>query len=535
MNLYRKSAVVAGSAMLIALAASCKPDLNVTDPNSPDVTRALASAGDVRNLIGNAFNTWHRGMQGGSEPVPGVATAVMADNFTMSFGNFGARFNGQEPRLAYNNNSSSNDATVASSPYDQMYGALGAAADGLNAISRGVVIQSGAGPDETQMMQAFAYLVQGLSLGFESLAFDQGFVVDETSTPGSPTLQPYTAVSAAAVAKFDKAIAAGTGQTWTIPTTYTPGMTLTAAKFVQMANTMAARQLAYTPRTATENAAVNWAKVLTYANAGISSGTPFNLQVIGDGTGLQWYDVLKYYGESQSWVRVDQRVIQLMDPTQPVEYSSPTPPARAQSLDARLGTTTTAGTDYKFVNNIPFAVARGVYFFSQWQHVRYFFHSFEDATGGLVGTVPFVLAAENDLLIAEALVRTGGDRARAAALINNTRVGRGNLPPVTAASSDNDLLAAIFYERDVELFDTGACQPWFDRRRIDVNLVYNAPSLAGGVVPIPIGNTWGFKGGSNLQLGTPRHLPIPAKELETLGLPVYTYGGAPPNPVNPEK
>jgi hypothetical protein len=475
-------------------------------------------------------------MQGGSEPVPGIATAVMADNMTMAFGNFGARFNGQEPRLAYNNSSASNDATVASSPYDQMYGALGAAADGLNAIARGVVIQSGSGPDETQMMQSFAYLVQGLALGFQSLIFDQGFVVDETSTVGSPTLQPYTAVSAAAVSKFDKAIAAGTGKAWTIPAEYTPGMTLTAAKFVQMANTMAARQLAYTPRTATENLAVDWAKVLTYANAGISTGSaPFSLQVLGDGSGNQWYDVLKYYGETPSWVRVDQRVVQLMDPSQPVEYTTVTPPPRAESMDARLGTTATAGTDYTYVPVIPFNPARGVYFFSQWQHSRYYFHSFERPATEFTGILPFVLAAENDLLIAEALVRTGGDKARAAALINNTRVGRGNLPPVTAGSSNNDLLAAIFYERDVELFDTAAGQAWFDRRRIEPTLVYNAPAISGGVVGIPIGNTWGFKGGSNLQLGTPRHLPMPAKELETLGLPVYTYGGAPPNPVNPEK
>src|SRR4051812_26459909 len=306
MNFRYRIAALTGGVALVTLAGACNPDLNVTNPNAPDVSRAVSSPGDVRNLIGSSYLTAYQAMQGpGGAPEPGVALGVMADNFTMAFGNFGARFNGQEPRLAYNNNSSANDATVASSPYDQMYGALGATADGLNAITRGVVIQTGSGPDETQMMQAFAYLIQGLSLGFESLAFDQGFVVDETSTPGSPTLQPYTAVSAAAIAKFDKAIAAGTGKTWTIPAEYTPGMTLTAAKFVQMANTMAARQLAYTPRTATENAAVDWAKVLTYANAGISTGTtPFNLQVNGDGTGLQWYDVLKYYGESQSWVRV---------------------------------------------------------------------------------------------------------------------------------------------------------------------------------------------------------------------------------------
>ena len=107
-----------------------------------------------------------------------------------------------------------------------------------------------------------------------------------------------------------------------------------------------------------------------------------------------------------------------------------------------------------------------------------------------------------------------------------TRVGRGGLTPLTGASSTNDLLAAIFYERDIELMNSGAGQAWFDRRRIDASLTYNG---------LPIGNTWGFRGGSGLQKGTPRHLPVPAKELEVLGVPVYTFGGDAPNPVFPEK
>ena len=310
-------------------------------------------------------------------------------------------------------------------------------------------------------------------------------------------------------------------------------MTLTADKFVRMANTMAARQVAYLSRNATENNAVNWAKVLTYANAGISTGaTPFNLQIQGDG-GTTWGDTFKAYGELESWVRVDQRVIQEADPTQPLEYTSSTPPARAKPADLRFpqgspdanGDIKEDGRDFWFNKSIPFSVARGVYFFSQWSHSRYVDHSYE-VDAPFLTIVPFVLAAENDLLIAEALIRTGGDLTRAATLINRTRVGRGGLPPVSAATSKNELLGAIFYERDIELFDTGAGQAWFDRRRIDTSVTYNG---------LAIGNIWAAKGGSNLQLGSPRHLPVPAKELETLGLKVYTYGGASPNPVFPEQ
>ncbi len=523
MQLTSRWVSASGTAALL-LAAACNPDLNVTNPNNPDVARAIATPGDVRNLIGSAYNSAYLGMQGGARPYPGIATGVMADNITMSYGNYGARFNGQEPRLAYNNSSGADDGRLASDPYDQLYGALGATNDGLAAIARGIKIQvSASAADETPEMTALGYLNQGLSLGMIGLTFDKGFIVDEATPVGTATLVPYTDVSTAAVAKYDKAIAASAGASWTIPTEFTGGLTLTADKFNRMANTLAARQLAYTPRTAAENAAVNWAKVLQYADKGISTGAPFNLTVEGDGT--VWYDLLKYYGESQSWVRVDQRVVQLMDPTQPVVYTSFEPPPRAQSADRRMGTTANPGTDFKFVQNILNDPARGAYFFSQWQHIRYFFTSFENGTD-LLGTLPWVLSAENDLLIAEALVRTNGDRARAATLINKTRVGRGGLAPLTGASSTNDLLAAIFYERDIELFNTGAALPWFDRRRIDTSLTYNG---------LPIGNTWAFRGGSGLQKGTPRHLPVPAKELETLGIPVYTYGGDAPNPVFPEK
>jgi hypothetical protein len=519
MNFRYRIAAMTGGAALVALAGACNPDLNVTNPNAPDVARASSSPGDVRNLIGNSYNTIYYAMQGpGSEPVPGVALGVMGDNITMAYGNFGARFNGQEPRLAYNNSSAAGDGRVASTPYDLIYGALGSANDGLKAIKNGVkVAVSATAADETPQMQAFAYLVQGMALSWEGLVFDRGFIQDENST-GTATLSPYKDVLAAALPKFDKAIAAAAGKTWQVsPEFTTSAMTLTADRLGRMANTLAARTMVLGARTAAENAATNWTKVLAYAEKGISTGTPFNLQIEGDG-GTKWYDHMKYYVNSESWIRVDQRVIQLLDPTQPVVYTSTTPPPKATSADARLA------TDFNYVPDIPYDPARGVYFFSQWQHIRYYQHSFE-GDNELTGTMPYVLAAENDLMIAEALVRTNGDKARAAALINKTRVGRGNLPALTGASSTNDLLAAIFYERDVELLNSGAGQGWMDRRRIDVSLTYGT---------IPIGNTWGFRGGSGLQKGTPRHLPLPAKELETLGMPVYTYGGNAPNPIFPE-
>jgi len=537
MNFRKRFAALAGSAVVLAFAGACNPDLDISNPNAPDVARAIATPSDVRQLIGSSYNTWYLGMQGGAvspfEPNPGLAIEVMGDVATMAYGNFGARFNGQEPRLAFANSSSNADARAASQPYDIMYGALGAANDGLKAIGRGVrVAASASAPDETEQFQAFAWMVQGLALGFQALVFNEGFVVLEDTPDASAVLEPYGAVNTAAVASLDKAIAAATGKSWSIPVEFTPGMNLTAGNMVRMANTMAARQLAYVPRTAAENAGVNWARVLTYANAGISSGTPFDLQIQGDG-GNNWYDMLKGYTNLESWVRVDQRIIHQADPaTQPLVFTSTTAPPRMVSADLRFargtpdgsGNVKQPGADFWYFQAIPYDPARGVYFFSNWAHTRYVTHSYE-MDAAFLTLVPYVLAAENDLLIAEALVRTNGDKARAADLINKTRVGRGGLPPVSAATANNELLGAIFYERDVELWGTGAGIGWMNRRRIDATATH---------MGVNIGNIWAFRGGSNLQKGTPRSLPVPAKELETLNIPVYTFGGDAPNPVFPE-
>jgi hypothetical protein len=108
-----------------------------------------------------------------------------------------------------------------------------------------------------------------------------------------------------------------------------------------------------------------------------------------------------------------------------------------------------------------------------------------------------MLAAESDLIRAEALIRSGGSLQTAADLINITRVGRGNLPPATAADGADALLSDISYERDVEISTTSGTTLYWRRAVTD----------------------------QPMQPGTPCQLPIPAKELETLGLPIYTFGG----------
>lgn len=498
---FRKLYTMVGAGAL--LFGSACADLEVTNPNAPDVERALASAEDVKNLAISTINSWYLTS---THVEPYLAASATADMLTANYGNFGMRFNNLEPRVAYENLSAGGDREVARVPWDRNYGTLGAANDALRAFGSGVALSSAA---ETAKYKNLAMFSQAASFMNLALWFDKAFIVDETFDPSGPRpeLQPYTAVSAAALAKWEALIAASAGNTATYTQAELPMVgNLTGAKINRLANTFAALTMAYTPRNATENAAVNWAKVATLADKGIgtgSAGTPFDMYVKGDLT--NWWSYINYYGNEHSWTRTDHRLINLMDGTTPPKFNGTVPP-KGTSPDARYE------SDFQYcqasnppqTSTVPSCTTpvlgdpgRGIYMQSVWFHRRHAHHA--RTTSGTRGqtAVPYILAAESDLIRAEALIRSGGSKTTAATLINNSRVTRGNLPALTGAETNAVLLTAIDYERQVELFHSNG----LDLQRARQGLT------------------------ARLQTGTFRHLPIPAKELETLGLPIYTFGG----------
>lgn len=482
--------------------AACT-ELDVTNPNNPDIDRALASPADVAKIAKSSVNSW---FLASTYYEPYLMLQVTADAATANFGNFGMRFNNLEPRIAYNNSSAGSDAAVTVRPWDDNFGALGAANDALRAVAGGLVIP---GADGTEKTRAAGLFAQAGALTNLALLFDKSFVVTEaTDLTKAPELVAYTVVRDSALKKWDDLIALTQGKTWTWDGDVMPlSVPATAANINRIANTMAARTLMLSARTGTENTATNWARVLTYANKGIT-GTglaDIDFAVIGDGAN-NWYNGIILYGNLDSWNRVDQRLINRMAPNVPVKYNGTN--VAPVSTDLRLGSANLpctganqpnaclvgVTTDYVYLATVIGDPARGIFMQSPYYHRRWRDVSFAVPNASQSGRfIPYVLAAENDLMIAEALVRTNGDLARAATLVNKTRVTRGGFAPVAATSAA--LLAAISYERDIELLNTNGVS-FFDGRRLE-----------------------------QLQPGTIRQLPIPAKELETLGLPIYTFGG----------
>ncbi len=473
--------------LLIALATTglvfgCSDDvLDVSNENDPDFAKVYASGTDVENVASGLYNTVFNGENSYSGVQMMLATS--ADHVTCSWGNSGMRDMSWEPRdFAWDNTPTYANAGNLAYTYNKLYSAVGTASNVLKAIEGGVQI----GPDGSGNARtaAFAKFILGMAYADLALIFDRAHVVDNTkSAEGSlETALPYDQVADAAQGYFDEALQLATGS-FVIPADWMGTPTdLSTDQFKMVINTHAARLLAYVPRNKTQLAAVDWAKVKTYADNGIN----FDLIVVNDGYN-NWYSEAGDYLTYPGWGRTDMYVAHMMEPSLPEHWddspSFPHPAEPATSVDARLK------TDFQYLGSNDFNPTRGYYHFSCYRNKRY-----DDVYAQGVGPKPTVMKAENDMLRAEARAYLG-DLAGAAQIINaGTRVTRGGLDPVAANLAD--IVEAIHHERHVEMFTTGCGLQFFEMRKLDL-----------------------------LQKGTPLHLPIPGSVLQLFGLSeFYTFG-----------
>jgi len=452
----------------------------------------------------------------------------MADSYTASWNNYYMRLYsaslissdgpsciGCLARTYWRNDPADAERTAVEHFWYGYYSALSSANDVVTAVRKNNVVITDAAT--TKMVETVGVLMQGMTMGELSLNYDSAFVVDENSDLTSLKFSHRLAVRDTAVAKLEAAAALAAANAFSTPANWTNGTAYDNTQIARLARTYAARLLAYYPRNGTENGTANWARVATLASAGISTGGAFDFQFTGDG-GTLFFDDLKDWSEDLTTERVHTRVAHMLDPvTQKDPWPNPTGNPQPNSPDKRLGDgsygtaadvagwgtipkTANAGTDFAWSGFNIFRPARGMYHQSNITHIRYDYASFSDpaGTGGAFGRDPVITATENDLLWAEGLIRSGGSLTAAANLINNTRVGRGGLPPATAGDGVAGLLTKLQYEQDIELMGLGDAV-FFNRRRID------------GLEPL-----------------TPHQMPVPAKELQVLRKALYTYGGTYP-------
>lgn len=479
-----RNKIILGVSFLLFFTIGCKKDLVVKNLNEPDFNKVYSSGDDLENITSSLFNSWYNGNHSYSSTYMAMATS--ADNASCSWGNQAMRDMSWEPRKAWNNAPNYSYQGTTKYVFDKMYSVINTASNILKAVDGGVNV--GDNGAKNNLVKAVCKFHQGVGYGTLALVFDRAFIVDEkVSLPDAKpeTGSKYKDVAIAALKYLDEAIAL-TSNTFTIPKTWMgTASDVSNVEFRKIANSMAARIMANMPRNSAELAAVNWAKVKTYSDAGITS----NFTIIMDGYN-KWYAEAGDYVTFPGWGVVDMRVVNMMDPTMPAHWDDdPNFPAPPKSTNAAADKRLT--TDFKYVPSNWLRPERGYYHYSNYRYSRY-----DNVYDLGTGPIAEMLLAENDMLRAEARLYTN-DLVGAALIINaGTRKTRGELPDVLPLA--DELKKAIHHERNVEMMVTGMGLQFYEMRKRNF-----------------------------LQKGTPLHFPLPAKTLETFGekLPFYTFGG----------
>lgn len=506
----RYTRYLAGGAMLGALALAGCQDLAVENPNRPDRGRATQQPLSAESFVSSAFRTWWPSVH---DDYPIFALSAMADEMTSGFADFGQLEVSVLPRDAWNNSPVNARARVNQDPWYELFATISAVNDALIAIDSGLIIIDTA---RTARTQAVGKFIQGISHGYLGLYFDKAYIVDEKlalDTITTPVFHPYQDVAAAAVEQLDAAIGIAQANTFNLPVDNFLFQEMDQDGMARLANSFAARVIAYSPRTRAERDAVNWQEVLNR----VENGIVVDFAPVGQ-QDILWDDWKRLLARVRTltrpsdFARPSYWLIGPADATgQFVDWAADAPndrmPFQMNTTDRRIqgpGGPADPGKYFGYNLNNIFSVARGTY---RWSH--YYFHRYGTGESWQSGPLASMLVSEMDLLKAEALIRL--NRAdEAVPLINKTRVANGELPPVTVDGPPDDascvprkldgscgsLWDALRYEKRIEGYGVNGATAFFDAR-----------------------------GWQTLVENTFLHLPVPGRELGTLRLPLYTFGG----------
>jgi starch-binding outer membrane protein, SusD/RagB family len=508
MTLVRSLGLVAAVAV-----TGCK-SLDITNPNAPDAERALADPAAIEAVAGGAIRQWVNTYEGNLAVAP---LTTQAQTYSASWNNFNMNFyssldlDGTRNTRTWQNDPAAAGRTSIEWYWEGYYSALSLATNVLKATRKnGLVINNAA---DTKRAEAVAFLMQGAALSGIAMNYNKGYIIDENADLANLVYSNRLALRDAALSKLDSAIAVASANSFTTPPSWLNGHGYSSSQIAKVARTMAAYLLVNWPRDNSEMSTVDWTKVRNYTSNGMSAGTPFDFVFEGDGCSAWCPDVLVWFNSLDTG-RLHTRVANLMDGSQVNPWPLSGNP-QPNSLDRRLGNGTFgdatmiggfgnvpknagAGTDFAYSTQAIFNMSRGSYHQSNIGHIRYDASGTQAPTGiyGGYGTAPLFTATQNDLLWAEAAINLG-DLATAAAKINNTRVTRGGLTAALASETAAALRTKLSYENEIEILGLGAAS-YYHRRRSTAGLI----------------------------TGTPKEMPVPAKELGVFGQPLYTYGGS---------
>ncbi len=496
MKILKYNSIIYMSFLLMFISCDDEMD-NVTNRNNPDTQQVLSEGSDLNAVVGGGYTTFWQANNRDTY----AALSVAADQGTASWGNYGMRSLSWEPRNPMLNAASWANANVVEQPWQGNYASISSANDVLGAINNNGVEWIESEVNRTPQVKASAHFLRGIAYGYLGLLFEKGFIIDEnTDLSQELPFVGYEELIVQAIADLDATISVATNNDFTINDNFFNGVTATSADLIMLCNSFKARFIVQSARNLDETNAIDWSQIETLTENGITE----DFGPTGD-NGVTWWSNVRVFSESPNGFgtyggRLDMRVVNLLDPSQPEFY----PATSGEVLDNPEMTTADArvgdGKDFEFRENIVFFPDRGQFHFSHYISMRYANdENFSDGSDSK--QLKSFMLEDNRLLLAEAQARLD-DLAGAIGTVNeSSRVTRGNLTPLAGVASKTEILDAIFYERYVELFNSGCGTGFFDRRRTN-----------------------------QLQVGTFRHFPVPATELQILEEELYTFGGVSADP-----
>ena len=481
---------------LVLLLTACE-DLIVENLNEPDRKRALSKPEDLLKILSggtqDAFTAAHT--------FYGIHMMLQADQLTTTnkWGNFWDFCD--EPRLAYNNNTTYFASSGLDGPYtvwSLLNSGVNAGNTIINAVENDGIVLEVDDVDRSQDALAAAYYIKGFCQGFLGVIFDQAYIIDPETDLTQLELKTYSELIAAGLANLDKAITVANSNA-NLKWDFMIDQDFDQARFIQMCNSFKAKIAISEPRTKDEVPQTSWATISSWAAAGFTEDW-----IILTSAGQDWAsDMLDYactiYPPPAWYIPSDQKQFHLVNPAQYQEYYHPDTGYYSPVItdDERIYGANGNQPYYQTYENFGYLRSdRNRYIFSNHGFYRWWFDNWQWLPGA---SNPMFLAVEGDLIQAECALKQN-NIAGVLSVINDPNLPRkkdGNLPDASAAN-EAEALWLLHYEYAIELDESALCTgQWAFMRRWDL-----------------------------LQKGTMTMWPIPAKELEATGLDIYTFGGA---------
>jgi hypothetical protein len=487
--------------------------LDVTNPNGLGIETVFTNSANVDAALIGSWKAYTEVTRGSCPTLPFSVYGNDITTTSITYIDFST-----EPRLPINNKDNLNCLTRYgyNIPFEASAGAR-ESFQGIinNGLKFGVVDAATPNGRDTPARLIFAKFIIGITELQHALYFDQAFISDTATPYGArgDVLSPHAEVRARAVAMLRNVIAhARSVPDFTLPTSYINGRTITRDELVRVAMSYIIRAQVYAPRNPAERAAVDWNLILAQLDSGIIRDFGFQADPAVAGTSSTYIN----NSFAQNTVRISNRLLGPADTSGRYQAWLAAPLAGRTAFtittpDRRIhgASNTTAGTRFTRLTSTMGSATNGPYLTSSYRSTRFLNTA---ADSGSRAFIQVISMDEMKFIRAEALYRVGR-LPEAIALINPTRVAA-NLRAVTVTGppagadcvprrddgSCGDLFDAIQYEKRIELYPYhGGEIAWFDARG------------------------WG-----KLVPGTPIHLPVSGRELLTLGLTYYTFGGGGP-------